>query len=78
MILQVKEAQASVLEPYVGGLRARSPRADGWSRGSGVTQGPTDIFLGWCEGPRTGRQYYVRQLWDARDGRTSRRWAAAS
>ena len=34
--------------------------------GQRVTQGPTDIFLGWCEGPRTGRQYYVRQLWDAK------------
>ena len=65
MILQVKEAQTSVLAPYVGGLgfdhQGRRVVA-----GQRVTQGPTDIFLGWCEGPRTGRQYYVRQLWDAK------------
>ena len=65
MILQVKEAQTSVLEPYVG-----SSTLDHQGRrvvaGQRVTQGPTDIFLGWCEGPRTGRQYYVRQLWDAK------------
>jgi uncharacterized protein (DUF2252 family) len=65
MILQVKEAQASVLEPYVG-----ASTFDHHGRrvvaGQRVTQGPTDIFLGWCQGPRTGRQYYVRQLWDAK------------
>jgi hypothetical protein len=32
--------------------------------GQRLTQGASDIFLGWCQGPRTGRQYYVRQLWD--------------
>ena len=65
MILQVKEAQASVLEPYVGAstLDHHGRRVVAGQR---VTQGPTDIFLGWCEGPRTGRQYYVRQLWDAK------------
>ena len=65
MILQVKEAQASVLEAYVGAstLDHHGRRVVAGQR---VTQGPTDIFLGWCEGPRTGRQYYVRQLWDAK------------
>ena len=65
MILQVKEAQTSVLAPYVGAPRSIT-RGDARGRGQRVTQGPTDIFLGWCEGPRTGRQYYVRQLWDAK------------
>jgi uncharacterized protein (DUF2252 family) len=63
VILQVKEAQASVLEPYSGesvlGHHGRRVVA-----GQRLTQGASDIFLGWCEGPRTGRQYYVRQLWD--------------
>ena len=63
IILQVKEAQASVLERYVG------PSTLGHSgrrvvAGQRLTQGATDIFLGWCEGPNSGRQYYVRQLWD--------------
>jgi uncharacterized protein (DUF2252 family) len=65
MILQVKEAQASVLEAYAGAstLDHQGRRVVAGQR---ATQGPTDIFLGWCEGPRTGRQYYVRQLWDAK------------
>ena len=65
MILQVKEAQTSVLAPYVGSL-ALDHQGRRVVVGQRVTQGPTDIFLGWCEGPRTGRQYYVRQLWDAK------------
>ena len=63
MILQVKEAQPSVLEPYVGastlghhGLRVVA--------GQRITQAASDIFLGWTEGPRGGHEYYVRQLWD--------------
>jgi uncharacterized protein (DUF2252 family) len=63
LILQVKEAQPSVLEPYVGtsmlghdGLRVVA--------GQRLTQAASDIFLGWTEGPRTGHEYYVRQLWD--------------
>ena len=50
-MLQVKEAQASVLEPYVGasqlghhGLRVVA--------GQRLTQAASDIFLGWSEGPR--------------------------
>ena len=68
LILQVKEAQASVLEPYVGastlahhGLRVVV--------GQRLTQATSDIFLGWAEAARSGRQYYVRQLWDAKGSR---------
>jgi uncharacterized protein (DUF2252 family) len=63
LILQVKEAQASVLEPYLApssldhhGLRVVA--------GQRLTQAASDIFLGWTEAPKTGREYYVRQLWD--------------
>jgi uncharacterized protein (DUF2252 family) len=63
VILQVKEAQASVLEPYLGpsalGHHGRRVVA-----GQRLSQGATDVFLGWCAGPTAGRQYYVRQLWD--------------
>jgi uncharacterized protein (DUF2252 family) len=65
IVLQVKEAQASVLEPYVGasalehhGLRVVT--------GQRLTQAATDIFLGWTQGPRSGRHYYVRQLWNVK------------
>jgi uncharacterized protein (DUF2252 family) len=63
LILQVKEAQASVLEPYLApsaldhdGLRVVA--------GQRLTQAASDIFLGWTAAPRSGREYYVRQLWD--------------
>lgn len=65
IVLQVKQAQASVLEPY---LRT-SPISHAGRRvvaGQRLTQGPTDSFLGWCQAPRSGRQYYVRQLWDGK------------
>ncbi len=65
LILQVKEAGASVLEPYMGppalahhGLRVVT--------GQRLTQSASDPFLGWSEGPVSGRQYYVRQLWDVK------------
>ena len=65
LILQVKEAQPSVLEPYVGsselGHHGRRVVA-----GQRLTQAASDLFLGWCEGPETGRHYYVRQLWDVK------------
>ena len=65
IVLQIKEAGPSVLEPYMGasalphhGLRVVS--------GQRLTQSASDGFLGWSEGPTTGRPYYVRQLWDAK------------
>jgi uncharacterized protein (DUF2252 family) len=65
LFLQVKEANASVLEPFVGGsalghhgLRVVS--------GQRLIQAASDIFLGWSEGPHSGRHYYVRQLWDVK------------
>jgi uncharacterized protein (DUF2252 family) len=65
LVLQVKEAQASVLEPYAG-----SPVHDNDGErvvvGQRLTQAASDLFLGWCAGPRTGRTYYVRQLWDVK------------
>lgn len=63
IVLQVKEAQASVLEPYVGSstLGHHGKRV---VVGQRMVQAASDIFLGWCDGPRSGNQYYVRQLWD--------------
>jgi uncharacterized protein (DUF2252 family) len=68
IVLQVKQAQASVLEPFLqpSAFESQGQRV---VTGQRLTQGPTDIFLGWCRGPVTGRDYYVRQLWD-RKGRS--------
>ena len=62
LLLQVKEARASVLEPYVG----KTIYANHGQRivvGQRLMQSASDIFLGWAEGKR-GRHFYVRQLRD--------------
>jgi len=66
LFLQVKEAQASVLEPHA----APSPYANQGERvvqGQRLVQAVSDIMLGWVrvEGvDGESRDYYVRQLWD--------------
>ena len=62
LFLQVKEARASVLEPYVG----RSIYSNHGQRivtGQRLMQSASDLFLGWTEGKR-GRHFYLRQLRD--------------
>ncbi len=68
IVLQVKQAQPSALEAYLqpSAIEHAGRRVVAGQR---LTQGPTDTFLGWCSEPTTGRQYYVRQLWD-RKGRS--------
>jgi uncharacterized protein (DUF2252 family) len=65
VILQVKEAVPSVLEPYAGAstLGHHGKRV---VVGQRLTQAASDIFLGWTEIEGAARQYYVRQLWDAK------------
>jgi uncharacterized protein (DUF2252 family) len=66
LFLQVKEAQASVLEPYV----ERSKYAKHGERvvnGQRLIQATTDILLGWDHIQLIDdlpQDYYVRQLWD--------------
>jgi uncharacterized protein (DUF2252 family) len=67
LFLQIKEAQASVLEPYVG----KSEYSNHGQRvvaGQRLMQASSDIFLGWLHSNQTfdgvERDYYVRQLWD--------------
>src|SRR5215831_2129079 len=61
LFLQVKEAQTSVLAPY---LKAPSFQNEGFRVVSGqrLIQGSPDILLGW--GTAEGIQFYVRQLRD--------------
>jgi hypothetical protein len=66
LFLQVKEAQASVLESYAGHSKFET-HGQCVVEGQRLTQATSDIFLGW--GRMTGldgvtRNYYVRQLWD--------------
>ena len=66
LFLQIKEAQPSVLEPYVG----KSDFANQGQRvveGQRLIQGAPDIFLGW--GEQDGIHFYVRQLRDMKGGK---------
>ena len=75
LFLQVKEAQASVLEDFTGqsGYPNHGERVVAGQR---LMQAASDIFLGWRRW--TGddgveRDFYVRQLQDWKDRPTSRR-----
>jgi uncharacterized protein (DUF2252 family) len=66
LLLQAKEAEESVLEPYVGRSRFKN-HGRRVVEGQRLMQAASDIFLGWC--PAVGvdgraRDFYVRQLWD--------------
>ncbi len=65
LFLQFKEAVSSVLEPYAG-ASAYSHHGQRVVVGQRLMQPATDIFLGWVTTPLTGKQYYVRQLRDAK------------
>jgi uncharacterized protein (DUF2252 family) len=68
LFLQIKEAQASVLEPYVGASTAKS-HGQRVVEGQRLTQASSDIFLGWDRGLGLAgdqRDFYVRQLWDGK------------
>jgi uncharacterized protein (DUF2252 family) len=64
LFLQVKEAQASVLEPYLGRAVERH-HGRRVVNGQRRIQAASDVFLGWITGPE-GPHYYWRQLWDAK------------
>jgi uncharacterized protein (DUF2252 family) len=61
LLLQIKEAQASVLEPHLGRSRFHNAGRRVVS-GQRLLQSASDIFLGWSS--EAGHDYYVRQLRD--------------
>jgi uncharacterized protein (DUF2252 family) len=61
LLLQVKQATASVLEPYAGRSRHRHP-GHRVVNGQRLLQTASDIFLGWAGDG--SNDYYLRQLWD--------------
>ncbi len=66
IMLQAKEAQASVLEPYLG-RSEYDTHGERVVRGQRMMQAATDIFLSWQRSPSLDgveRDYYIRQLWD--------------
>ncbi|WP_254615651.1 DUF2252 domain-containing protein [Cupriavidus basilensis] len=65
LILQIKEARASVLEAYAGKSVYRN-HGERVVNGHRLMQPASDIFLGWLEGRKRGRHFYVRQLRDVK------------
>ncbi len=70
LILQVKEAQSSVLEPYLG-TSSFAHHGQRVVAGQRLMQAASDVFLGWqtIRGLDGGsRDYYLRQLHDWKGG----------
>ena len=68
LFLQLKEAQASVLEPFLG-KSAFAKHGQRVVEGQRLTQAASDIMLGWIRLTDLGgvsRDFYVRQLWDGK------------
>ncbi len=68
LFMQAKEAEASVLEPYVGASEFEN-HGERVVEGQWLMQAASDILLGWL--PANGiddqeRDFYVRQLWDGK------------
>jgi uncharacterized protein (DUF2252 family) len=67
LLLQVKEAQASVLEPVLGTSECAT-HGQRIVEGQLLIQAASDIFLGWAQSDHELAggtcDYYVRQLWD--------------
>ena len=68
LFMQAKEAEASVLEPYVGESEFGN-HGERVVEGQWLMQAASDVLLGWL--PALGfddqkRDFYVRQLWDGK------------
>src|SRR5208283_5207435 len=63
LFLQIKEARASVLEPYVVKKSKYANQGHRVVTGQRLLQATSDIFLGWS-GNQVGENYYLRQLRD--------------
>ena len=76
IFLQVKEARKSVLEPYAGKSLHKN-RGERVVAGQRLMQSASDIFLGWTRGAN-GRDYYLRQLRDAKISAVLEDWDATT
>jgi uncharacterized protein (DUF2252 family) len=65
LFLQIKEAVESVLEPF-SGKNVYRHHGERVVRGQRLLQPASDLFLGWVTASTTGKQFYVRQLRDAK------------
>ena len=66
LVLQMKEATASVLEPYLGASEFEH-HGERVVRGQRISHAAIDIFLGWQRSQGLDgheHDFYIRQLWD--------------
>ena len=63
LFIQVKEADASALEPYAGASEFQN-HGQRVVVGQRFMQAASDMLLGWAHGKVRGRDFYVRQLRD--------------
>lgn len=78
LFLQAKEAQRSVLEPYVGASPYDHPGRR-VVEGQRLMQAASDVFLGWVSAQGVDgkqRNFYVRQLWDGKGSADVERMSA--
>jgi uncharacterized protein (DUF2252 family) len=68
LFLQIKEAEQSVLAPYLHASRFQH-QGHRVVNGQRLMQAASDIFLGWATGPE-GRFFYLRQLRDMKGSAT--------
>jgi hypothetical protein len=74
LILQLKEARESVLEPYAGKSEFKH-HGERVVAGQKLMQAASDSFLGWTTGPRPPhRHFYIRQLRDVKIGVNTVLW----
>ncbi len=68
LFLQLKEAEASVLEPFLG-KSTHNNHGQRVVEGQRLTQAASDIMLGWIrvdDLDGVSRDFYIRQLWDGK------------
>ena len=68
LFLQLKEAEASVLEPFLGTSKFAT-HGQRVVEGQRLMQTASDIMLGWFRSPGLDgvtRDFYIRQLWDGK------------
>ena len=63
LFLQLKEAEASVLEPYAGASEFKN-HGQRVVVGQRFMQAASDMLLGWSHGDMRNRDFYIRQLRD--------------
>ncbi len=80
LVLQIKQAQASVLEPYLGSNSFEN-HGQRVVEGQRLMQATSDVLLGWLRARGVDgreRDHYVRQLWDGKGSADTERMTPES